>query len=72
MELLLFLETSVKIFWKYSRKFRENLGKSGRYAFVRGWVEPQEASNIIKNQVEKSMEPWKFMKILLNYVRIFT
>ena len=61
-----------KILSKFSRKFREKFRKFGKYAFVGGsGAEPPEASEIIKNLVEKSMETCKLLKTFMNSERIF-
>ena len=55
-----------KFFSKFSRKFMKKFRKFWKYAFVgvQG-TEPPEASEIIKNLVEKSMETCKLLKILM-------
>ena len=63
----------MKILSKFSRKFREKFRKLWKYAFigVRGGAEPPEASEIIKNLVEKAMAICKPLKGFINYNRIF-
>ena len=62
----------IVLFFKFYRNFLENLGKILRkfwkYAFVGG---SSEASEIIENLVEKTMETSKHLKIFMNYESIF-
>ena len=57
-----------KILTKLSRKFREKFSKFWKYAFVGvSGGGPPEASEMIKNLVEKSMETCNFLKIFMNF-----
>ena len=61
-EILLFFQKSLKSLSKFSRKFEETFRYFQKFGFlgVRGGA--PEASEIIKNLVEKSMEPCKLLK----------
>ena len=72
-EILRFFENFIKFyrdFLKFYRHFRENLENFGNMHSYEVWgteTPPPEASEIIKNLVEKSMETCKILKIFMNF-----
>ena len=67
-----FIENLLKFLSKFSRKFREKFRKFWKYACRGGsGAEPSEASEIIKNIVEKSMETCILLKIFINYESMY-
>ena len=66
--------TFVENFIKFSQKFGQKIRKFSKYAFVGGsGVESPEASEFIKNLLEKSMETsnfWNFALIMREFFLI--
>ena len=68
MEISIISQKIVKLY----RIFRENCAKNiGICIYMGSVAELPEATDFLKKLVEKSMETFNFLKVVLNYERIF-